>query len=137
MKPTSLLKYLLTLFLITAMGCKESNMDQTLSLNKDVSVRLNQLYTSEDGQYSLKLTEINDSRCPENANCFWSGEVMLKGEWTENGSKSTLELHSVLSAQQIAPDGYTIKIMDTKPFPKIGTETKTEDFIITLLIQKK
>ena len=137
MKPTSVLKCLLILLLFTAMSCRESIMDQTLSLNKEVSVRLNQLYTSENGQYSMKLTEINDSRCPENANCIWSGEVMLKGEWTEKGSKSTLELHSVLSAQQISPDGYTIKIVDTKPFPKIGTDTKTEDFIITLLIQKK
>ena len=126
MKPTTL-KCLLILFLFTAMSCRESIIDQTLNLDKEITVRLNQLYTSENGQYSLKLTEINDSRCPEGVYCFWQGEVSIKGEWTEKGNKSEIELHSVLTNLEKNPGGYTIKIVNVK----------SGENSATLLIQKK
>ena len=126
MKPTTL-KCLLILLLFTAMSCRESIIDQTLNLDKEITVRLNQLYTSENGQYSLKLTEINDSRCPEGVYCFWQGEVSIKGEWTEKGNKSEIELHSVLTNLEKNPDGYTIKIVNVK----------SGENSATLLIQKK
>ena len=126
MKPTTL-KCLLILLLFTAMSCRESIIDQTLNLDKEITVRLNQLYTSEHGQYSLKLTEINDSRCPEGVYCFWQGEISIKGEWTEKGNKSEIELHSVLTNLEKNPDGYTIKIVNVK----------SGENSATLLIQKK
>ncbi len=126
MKPTTL-KCLLILLLFTAMSCRESIIDQTLNLDKEITVRLNQLYTSENGQYSLKLTEINDSRCPEGVYCFWQGEVSIKGEWTEKGNKSEIELHSVLTNLEKNPGGYTIKIVNVK----------SGENSATLLIQKK
>jgi hypothetical protein len=35
------------------------------------------------------------------------------------------------------PEGFTLQIVDAKPYPKHGTESKPEDLVITLLIQKK
>ena len=127
----SAIKYLVIFFLFAGIGCEETIIDQGFT------IQVNQLYTSDNGQYTLKINEVNDSRCPEGGQCVWQGEVTVIGELTENNKKLTFEIHSVVSTQTKQPDGYTIKIVDAKPYPKVGTEPKPEDLVFTLLIQKK
>jgi len=80
---------------------------------------------------------LGDWVCPEGVGCVLQGEVTLKGEWAENNTKTNVELHSVLNDQQKVPEGFTLKIVDAKPYPKHGTETKPEDLVVSILIQKK
>ncbi|MFA5326454.1 MAG: hypothetical protein WC384_01555 [Prolixibacteraceae bacterium] len=136
MKLLSIIKYFLVLFLFAGMGCEEVTIDKAFTLGNETTFRMNQVYYSADGQYSLKITDINDSRCPEGVVCFWAGEVTVKGEWTENDNKSAFELHSVLSELQKQPDGFTIQLIDAKPYPKYGAGSNPEDLVITLLITK-
>jgi len=136
MKTLSTIKYLFVFLLFAGMGCEETILEQGFTIGKEASFQVNQLYTSANGQYTLKITEVSDSRCAEGVQCVWQGEVTVKGEWTENTNKSTFEIHSVVSTQTKQPDGYTIQIVDAKPYPKYGTESKPEDLVVTLLIKK-
>ena len=137
MKTLTVLKYLLIFFLFAGMGCEEAIIDQGFIIGKEERFQINQLYTSANGQYTIKITEVSDSRCPEGVQCIWQGEVTVKGDWTENNNKSSFEIHSVVSNQTKQPTGYTVQIVDAKPYPKYGTESKPEDLVVTLLIQKK
>lgn len=136
MKPLFVVKYLIILILFSGTACEEVLVDQPLRTGKEFTFQINKTYTSEDGNFSLKITDIGDSRCPEGVVCVWQGEVTVKGEWTKNNSKSTFELHSVLTDQQKQPEGYTIKLIDAKPYPKYGDDSRPEELLITLLIQK-
>ena len=136
MKKLSVLKYLLVFILFAGMGCEETVLEPVFTVGKVSTFRINQLYTSADGQNTLLIKEISDSRCPEGVVCVWAGEVTVKGELTANQNKSTFELHTVLSDQQKIPDGFTMKIVDAKPYPKFGTDSNAEDMLVTLLIQK-
>ena len=137
MKTLSAIKYLLVFLLFAGMGCEETILEQGFTIGREANFQVNQLYTSANGQYTLKITDFGDSRCPEGVQCIWQGEVSVKGEWTENGNKSSFEIHSVMSDQTKQPTGYTIQIVDAKPYPKYGTEYKLADVMVTLLIQKK
>lgn len=138
MKLISAIKYLLVFLLFAGMGCEETIiLDQTFSVGKESTFHINQLYTSSDGKYTLQINEISDSRCPEGVQCFWQGEVSLKGEWTVNKTITNFELHSVLKDQQKEPDGFIIQIVDARPYPKFDTDSKPENLVVTLLIQKK
>jgi len=137
MKALFHIKYLLVFILFSAFGCEETILDQGFTIGREANFQVNQLYTSADGQYTLKIIEVSDSRCPEGVVCVWSGEVSVKGEFTENGKKSSFEVHSVVNQQNVQPDGFTLQIVDAKPYPKYGSESKPEDLIVTLLIQKK
>lgn len=138
MKLISAIKYLMVLFLFAGMGCEETTIvENTFTIGTPTAFRINQLYTSADGVYNLLIKEIGDSRCPEGVVCIWAGEVTLKGEWTENNNKSNFELHSVLNDQQKEPVGFSIQIVHAEPYPKYGTDSKPENLVITLLIQKK
>ena len=137
MKLLSAIKYLLVILLFSGIGCDEIIIDQTFTVGKESTFRLNQLYTSTDGQYTLLIKEIGDSRCPEGVVCKWQGEVSLKGEWTDNKNLSSIELHSVIKDLQKEPNGFTIQIIDAQPYPKYGNDPKPGDLAVTLLIQKK
>jgi len=136
MKRLNAIKYLLVFFLFVGMGCEEVSLDQTFTIGKEFTFRMNQLYTSSDGQYTFLINEISDSRCPEGVQCIWQGEVTLKGEWTVNKNKMEVEVHSVINNQDKQPDGFTIQIIDLKPYPKFGTDIKPEDALLTILIHK-
>lgn len=136
MKTPFVVKYLIILILFSGTACEEVLVDQPLKAGKEFTFQINKTYTSEDGNFRLKITDIADSRCQEGVVCVWRGEVTVKGEWTENNSKSTFELHSVLTDQQKQPEGYTIKLVDAKPYPKYGDDSRPEDLLVTLLIQK-
>lgn len=136
MKTITAIKYLMVLFLITTLGCEEIVLDKTFTLGQESTFRLNELSTSSDGKYTLLITEIQDSRCPEGVQCIWQGEVVVKGEWTATGDKSAFEVHSVVKEQNQQPEGFTIKITDARPYPVYGRENNPENLIVTLLIQK-
>jgi hypothetical protein len=137
MKTIAVLKYLLLSLLFGGISCDELVVDQTFTLGKATTFQSGKLYSSTDNQFSFLITEISDSRCPQGVVCVWSGEVILKGEWTVNKIKSTFELHSVMKDLQREPDGISIQITDAKPYPKADTTSRPEDMLITLLIQKK
>lgn len=136
MKTINALKYLLVLLLISAMSCEEIVLDETFTLGKESTFRMNELATSTDGKYTLLITEIMDSRCPQGVQCVWAGEVTVKGEWTANGNKSSFEVHSVVKDQNKQPDGFSIQIIDAKPYPVYGRENDPENLIVTLLIKE-
>jgi len=137
MKLLSAIKYLLVLFLFISMSCEKIILDKTYKIGQESTFRIHQVYISNDGQYTLQINEINDSRCPQGVFCIQQGELTLKGEWTANETKGTFEVHSVFQNMDKQPDGFTIQIVDAKPYPTIGHVTKPEDLVVTLLIQKK
>ncbi len=130
MKAYSLLICLLALFLFAGTSCEDKVIDQEFSLE------ISKLYTSNDGNYSVIINNVSDSRCPEGVQCIWQGEVTVSGEMNVDGSKLPFEVHSVESQSNKQPEGYTIKIVDAKPYPKYGTESKPEDLIVILLVKK-
>jgi len=136
MKNHFYINFLLILLVFAGISCEETTIEQGFTIGREANFQLNQLYTSADSQYTLKITEVGDSRCPEGVQCIWQGEVVVKGELTVNKVKSTFELHSVVADQQKQVEGYTIKIVYAKPYPKYGTETKPEDLVVSLLIEK-
>ncbi|MEI8112244.1 MAG: hypothetical protein WCI54_01360 [Bacteroidia bacterium] len=137
MKPNSFIKYLLILVLFAEMSCEKTVFDPSFTFGKESAFRLNQIYYSSDGQYSFLINKISDSRCPEGAMCIWQGEITVNGEWIEKKSKTNIVLHSVMSALQKEPDGFTFQIIDAKPHPILGTESKPEDLVLNLLIKGK
>lgn len=136
MKLPFAIKFLLVTFLFFGAGCEEVIVSPTFTVGTASVFRPNLLYTSSDGRYTFKVTDVYDSRCPEGAECIWAGEVYFKGKWIENKDTTEVEIHSLLKDQQKQPEGFTMQIQDAKPYPKINTESKPEDLTLTILIQK-
>jgi hypothetical protein len=91
---------------------------------------------SIDGKTSeIKITEIQDSRCPENANCVRAGEVIVRFDLEIGGDKTKgLELclqcensMNIPASAQI--NGHTLTLLEVSPYPNasvpVGQRTAT------------
>ena len=136
MKTSSAIKFVLVVLFLFAAGCEEVFIKPTFTIGTASEFRPNLLYTSSDGHYTFRITTVNDSRCPEGAQCIWAGEVYIRGEWIENNDTTDVEIHSLIAGQQKQPDGFTIQIQDAKPYPQINSVSNPDDLTITLLITK-
>lgn len=136
MKTFQFFSFILILFLFTGSSCEEKIIDQDFALGREYAFEINKLYTSNDGHYSLIINEVSDSRCPTGVQCIWQGEVTVKGELSENGSKYSFEIHSVLTQLNKVPGTFSIKFVDAKPYPRSDGNSDPENLIITLLIDK-
>jgi hypothetical protein len=137
MKLQSAIKLILILLLSATTACEEIEYEPTFRLGHEHTFLLNKQYSSFDGLYSLKITSIADSRCPEGLICIWSGEVSINGEWASFRGTTSFEIHSVVEQENKQPDGITIRIIDAQPYPKYGLESKPENLAVTLMIEKK
>lgn len=136
MKILTFVKFVLLFLLFSGAGCEEVVVRPTFTIGTASEFRPHLLYTSSDGLYTFRITDVNDSRCPEGAQCFWSGEVYIKGEWIENNDTTAVEIHSLEGKLQKQPGGFSIQIQDAKPYPKLNTVSNPEDLAITILIKK-
>lgn len=136
MKNTLIVISIVIFSLLAGTGCEEVFLQPTFTIGTASQFRPKMLYTSSDGLYTFRITEVYDSRCPEGAQCIWAGEVSIKGEWIENKDTSDVEIHSLLTDRQKQPEGFTIQIQDAKPYPKLNSGSNPEDLTITLLITK-
>lgn len=136
MKRLKFFRILMVLLLFATAACEETVFESAFPIGKETSFISDKLYYSTDGKYSIIINEISDSRCPEGVVCVWSGEVILKGEWTSGSKKSSFEIHSVVSQQNIQPDGFTIQIIDAKPYPKFGVESDPQNLVVIVKIDK-
>lgn len=113
------------LFLITA-GCEK------LEIGEPITCLTGQTYKVE-GRLSFSIDSINDSRCPKNALCFWTGDVSLYFSISQN-SHRTDTLISMLNNNPFIVDYYTWKILEVEPYPEAGKEIDPADYRIKMVI---
>jgi hypothetical protein len=136
MKPSVAFKFVVLFLFFAGSGCEEAVLTPTFTIGAASEFRPHLLYTSSDGLYTFRIKEIYDSRCPEGAQCVWSGEIFLKGEWVENRDTTRIELHSVMSDLQKLPVGFNLQIQGANPYPKLNGRSNPDDLLITILVTR-
>ncbi len=111
------------------MACNKNAPNPKL-LKQEFNIKKNQIVKIKDGSIviSLKLIEINDSRCPSDVTCVRAGEAIVKFEIEFSGfPKKTLQLCrdcvSNLGIGTSIPvtngkQNYIIGIIAVNPYPK-------------------
>ncbi|MBR9921926.1 MAG: hypothetical protein GYB31_13880 [Bacteroidetes bacterium] len=95
----------------------------------------------QEGNNTITLTAINDSRCPINATCVWAGngEVLLT---FDNGSETAdfkLNTAGYSSNDQNYPSsatvlGVTIELLNLLPYPEVGETYYLDDYTLELVV---
>jgi len=82
-------------------SCSDS-LDCETEFDTPFSVTKGEEYCFPDGS-TLLVTEFSSSYCPCDANCFWQGETVVIGNWTDSdGKTSTIMVHEVLKDQNVS-----------------------------------
>lgn len=89
--------FAISIILLAGFGCKSENTPQPIlasaQFGEQKVLSVGDSIQYEDG-LSVKLSAINDSRCPEDVACFWAGELAAELLVTggEFGESETLYL---------------------------------------------
>lgn len=128
------MKNKITLILVTALvslslSCGKEKV-VVAELNTEFQLNFNQSAEIKNENLSIKFQQVNDSRCPKGANCFWQGE-----------GKVTLKVNSTpFTISTLTPSkdtlGYTFTLLGLDPYPDISKSIKDEDYILKLKVSK-
>lgn len=88
----------------------------------------------------LKITKIEDSRCPKNVTCVWAGMARVFFTISEKGiSKDAIidfESKVIQTSIELGSQKYTIEVSDVLPYPENSGETNQKVYKVVLLVKK-
>ena len=94
-----------------------------------------------NGDLRLTLTGIpEDSRCPEDANCIWEGQVRLFVDAAVPAKKESIEFKiekSKMGKVSRNFQNYSITVVKVEPMTKAGLRIPKEDYVVTFLVEPK
>ena len=83
----------------------------------------------------LRVTQ--DSRCPSDVTCVWSGdaEVVLELVTRESGSQ-TVTVHTHVEPRTATAVGYAVRLVDLDPYPRSETPIAPSSYVATLIVSR-
>jgi hypothetical protein len=126
-------------FILSALfffSCESSHHITALHFPLDEEFRLQpgESMSIGDGAMLIKFKMLaEDSRCPEGAVCVWQGNARVILEV----DRSELALNTFLEPKQSTMNGYTIRLVDVDPYPKIGSSIPPGNYSIRIIVTKK
>lgn len=111
---------------------KSGNLSRSVFLQDNESVH----YTVSNEEVEVRITQINDSRCPQDVVCIWGGEVIVSfliptgqtidlclGGSTDCISSAEFSLNDIT---------YQLILLDVKPYPTTtnGEEKRVVEFTL-------
>ena len=127
-----LLVFLLILLIFVL--CKKNEENYLFDIGIENSFEIYETYNSVDRLLKFSISEINDSRCPIGAVCIWQGEAEVTIAF-ETPLIETIVLSTYHNLKDTVM-GYEIQLIDVTPYPELGKEIETEDYEVTLRIEK-
>jgi hypothetical protein len=110
-------------------------------LNRKFSVAYDRVVRIQSENLEIQFTDVvGDSRCPSETDCVWQGQVEIRLHITQ-GDRDLGNLNLVrqagLEEEAIATiDGYSIKLIDVKPYPKNNKPIEVSDYTAILEVSR-
>jgi hypothetical protein len=84
---------------------------------------------------TVKLDSVTeDSRCPTNAECFWSGNARIVLQVDGNAN---MALNTNSGPKEAIFRNYQFKLVDLKPYPEMPGQIKLNDYAAELIVTKQ
>ena len=104
---------------------------QTVTLSSAASAVL---FTKD----TLTLLDIQDSRCPQDAQCIVAGEVIIGLQLQDHVSNSitlmelTLEGNGDVPGESVKTEDYNFRLLDASPYPTLDDTIAEEEYRFTI-----
>ncbi|WP_299454486.1 hypothetical protein [uncultured Microscilla sp.] len=85
--------------------------------------------------FDLTFNEVEDSRCPEGAQCIWAGNVKVNFKVGGFGFTLTKEAGKPELAQTTI-NGYMVKLVEVSPYPSVGTTINKANYRAKVVVTK-
>jgi len=142
MKTISIFSAFLLVLLLS--GCNKNSEltgDSSFRLNDTLQLAINKSAVNNENQLSIRIDSVlNDSRCPSDVVCIWEGNAEVRFILTNDGGETKFVLNTHggdnFKSDTII-DGYSIQLVNLKPYPVYTNEISNNEYVAELLIRKK
>jgi hypothetical protein len=111
----------------------------TLGSNDTIMLPIKECrFNTENQTYICFESVVNDSRCPEGAECFWAGDAKVKFKYIRlNEDPLFFDLNTNTSfTNDSIIDGYRYTLLNLFPYPSLMHHTDQKDYRAELFIEK-
>jgi hypothetical protein len=88
----------------------------------------------------LKVTKIEDSRCPKNVTCVWAGMARVFFTLSDNAisKDATVDFESkaIQTIVELGSQKYVVEVSDVLPYPQDSGEVSQNVYKVVLLVKK-
>ena len=113
----------------------------SFSLSQPFPIKILETAKMADGDLQLTLTGMpEDSRCPEDANCIWEGQVRIFVTAATSTNKENLEFKiekSKMGKVKKSFENYTIIVDKVMPLTQSGVKIPKEDYVVTMVVEPR
>jgi hypothetical protein len=130
-------KILLLILLSMANGLSACEDSGSVSLNQEFSLIIGQKISIEDLNLEITFRRvIEDSRCPQGAECIWegNGKVELEISGDEIADK-IIELNTNLFPKEMDFERYKIQFLGLDPYPVFNKKIQPENYRIRVIVK--
>lgn len=123
---------------LTACSLQETPTPEKTSASQ-VELSVNTEVVFQEG-VKIKITKIEDSRCPENTTCVWAGMAKIFFTISANGvsKDSTLDYESkpLKITVDLGGQKFDVEVSNVLPYPKNTTEISQKDYKVNMTVKK-
>jgi hypothetical protein len=128
-------KILITiLFLFALASCHDDAVDSVFDFGDELELKAGDTAGTDDRRVVLKLTDVNDSRCPSDVECIWQGEVSVAFELNYNGITNFM-LSSFFNPTDTIKN-LSFKLISVEPYPVSTRRAELDEYIVKVEVQK-
>jgi hypothetical protein len=123
---------------LTACSLQETPSPEP-TLASQIELRVNTEVTFKEG-VKIKVTKIEDSRCPENTTCVWAGMAKIYFTLSANGvskdSSIDYESKPLKTTVDLGGQKFDVEVSNVLPYPKTTAEINQKDYKVSVTVKK-
>lgn len=103
----------------------QNDLNSLIPVDESIKLKVDEKYTNDTYDFSLTLSSIEDSRCPEGTQCIWQGYARIELILEEGNDKKTIVLHSINQTVEGTPlsneayvGNYYFELENVMPYPQ-------------------
>lgn len=105
--------------------------------SQQVTVRVKNQKKVSRSNLTIKFVAVEDSRCPQDANCIWAGNAKVTVKITNSKGKSQIcDLNTNLQPQTVKFEGYEIKLGEVTPHPRSDKRADPNSYTASFTVTK-
>jgi hypothetical protein len=134
---------LLIMLMFAVISCtKEDSAIPSMPLGSKIEATYDTEVAYKEG-VKIKITKIEDSRCPKNVTCVWMGSVKIYLTISDMNASKAIILEFLADNSkpatanvELGSQKYFVEISDVLPYPENAGEIKLKDYKIGLTVKK-
>jgi hypothetical protein len=130
---------IIALLLASTAACTQETIDLSPKLATKVELSFDTEVVYQEG-VKIKITKIEDSRCPKNVTCVWAGMARVFFTITEKSISKDgsidFESNPVKTTIDVGGQKYNVEVSDVLPYPKDTNETSQKEYKVSLTLSK-